>query len=131
MTKRKEVTSTKKHNESSLEKSPIKSEKKHSKNLSAATPDSLENKCIAMAMDLAAQRLADGTATSQLIVEFIKRGSKKERMEQEIMAEQKKLLVAKTEMLQSQKQIESLYADAITAMKKYRGETEVDDPILQ
>ena len=105
--------------------------KKRSKNLTAATPDSLENKCIAMAMDLAAQKLADGTATSQLIVEFIKRGSKKERMEQEIMAEQKKLLVAKTEMLQSQKQIESLYADAITAMKRYRGEVEVEDPILQ
>ena len=51
--------------------------------------------------------------------------------DEEIMAEQKKLLVAKTEMLQSQKQIESLYADAITAMKRYRGELEVDDPILQ
>lgn len=124
MAKRKEVMSTENHSEE-------KTKKKHSKNLSAATPDSLENKCIAMAMDLAAQKLADGTATSQLIVEFIKRGSKKERMEQEIMAEQKKLLVAKTEMLQSQKQIESLYADAITAMKKYRGEIEVDDPILQ
>lgn len=37
------------------------------------------------------------------------------------LEEENKLLVAKTEALQSQKHIEELYADAIAAMRSYGG----------
>ena len=39
----------------------------------ALTPESRENQMIALAMDLAEQQLRDGTASSQLITEFVKR----------------------------------------------------------
>ena len=87
----------------------------------ALTPEARENQMISLAMDLAEQQLRDGTASSQLITEFVKRGSTKAMLEKEILAEQKELMVAKTEALQSQKRIEELYANAISAMRRYNG----------
>ena len=82
---------------------------------------------IALAMDLAEQQLRDGTASSQLITEFVKRGSTKARLEKEILAEQKELMAAKTENLKSAQRIEELYADAIKAMRNYSGHGDSDE----
>ena len=93
----------------------------------ALTPESRENQMIALAMDLAEQQLRDGTASSQLITEFVKRGSTKARLEKEILAEQKELMAAKTENLRSAKRIEELYAEALNAMKSYSGNGDSDE----
>ena len=85
------------------------------------TPEAQENKMISLAMDLAEQQLRDGTASSQLITEFVKRGSTKARLEKEMMEEQKELMKAKREALESAQRIEALYADAIKAMRHYGG----------
>ena len=61
----------------------------------ALSPEARENQCIALAMDLAEKQLREGTASSQLITEFVKRGSTKAKLEQEILAEQKILLPLK------------------------------------
>ena len=84
------------------------------------TIEERENQLIGLAVDLAEQKLLDGTASNQLIVHYLKLGSTKERLEREMMEEQKKLLEAKTEALQSQKRVEELYANAIDAMRSYR-----------
>lgn len=91
------------------------------------TPESRENLCISLAMDLAEQQLRDGTASSQLITEFVKRGSTKAQLEKEILAEQKSLMVAKTEALQSAKRIEELYTNALNAMRNYAGQGDPDE----
>ena len=93
----------------------------------ALTPEARENQMIALAMDLAEQQLRDGTASSQLITEFVKRGSPKARLEKEILQEQKELMAAKTENLKSAQRIEELYADAIKAMRTYAGHGDDDD----
>lgn len=93
----------------------------------SSTTEGRENEMIALAMDLAEQQLRDGTASSQLITEFVKRGSTKARLEKEILKEQKKLMNAKTEALQSAKNIEELYAGAIKAMQKYSGHQEEEE----
>ena len=93
----------------------------------ALTPEARENQMIALAMDLAEQQLRDGTASSQLITEFVKRGSTKARLEKEILAEQKELMAAKTENLKSAQRIEELYADAIKAMRNYAGHGDSDE----
>ena len=93
----------------------------------ALTPDARENQMIALAMDLAEQQLRDGTASSQLITEFVKRGSTKTRLEKEILEEQKELMAAKTEALRSAKRIEELYEDALNAMRSYSGQGDSDD----
>ena len=82
---------------------------------------------IALANDLAEQQLRDGTASSQVITHFLKLGSSKERLEKEILEQQKELMAAKTEAIQSAKRIEELYAKAMTAMRDYSGIGSGDD----
>lgn len=93
----------------------------------ALTPEARESQMISLAMDLAEQQLRDGTASSQLITEFVKRGSTKARLEQEILEEQKELIEAKTQSLQSAQRIEELYANALDAMRNYSGQGSSDD----
>ena len=95
----------------------------------ALTPDARENQLISLAVDLAEKQLQDGTASSQVITHYLKLASSKERIEKEILVEQKKLITAKTEALQSAKRIEELYKDAISAMREYsgHGRGEIDD----
>ena len=88
----------------------------------AISPEARENQMISLAMDLAEQQLRDGTASSQLITEFVKRGSTKARLEKEILKEQKELMAAKTESIQSAKRVEELYANALNAMRRYSGQ---------
>ena len=93
----------------------------------ALTPEARENQMISLAMDLAEQQLRDGTASSQLITEFVKRGSTKARLEQEILEEQKELIEAKTQSLQSAQRIEELYENALDAMRNYSGQNNSED----
>ena len=87
----------------------------------AKSPEARENQLISLAIDLVEQRLIDGTASSQETTHFLKLASTKARIEKEILEKQKELITAKTEMFQSQKRVEELYADALTAMKTYQG----------
>ena len=94
---------------------------------SALTPEARENQLIYLATELAEKQLRDGTASSQVITHYLKLGSSKEKLEQEILMENKKLLTAKTEALQSAKRVEELYAEAITAMRRYSGNGDAED----
>lgn len=91
------------------------------------TPESVENQMISMAVDLAAQQLRDGTASSQVITHFLKLGSTREKLERERLAEENKLLRAKTKALEDQKELKALYADALKAMREYGGAGDSDE----
>lgn len=91
------------------------------KRTASKSPEARENQLISYAVDLAEKQLLDGTASSQVITHYLKLGSTKERLEKEMMQEQKKLLKAKTEALESSKKIEELYINALNAMKQYSG----------
>ena len=93
----------------------------------ALTPESRENQLIYLATDLAEKQLREGTASSQVITHYLKLGSTKEKLEREKLEEENKLLRAKTENLQSQKNVEEVYLKAIEAMKRYSGNGDVDD----
>lgn len=93
----------------------------------AITPEARENQLIALAMDRAEEQLRDGTASSQLITEFVKRGSEKNRLENEKLKKENELLKAKTESLESQKKVEELYLEALNAMRGYAGYGEKND----
>lgn len=87
----------------------------------ALTPEARENQMIALATDLAEQQLRDGTASSQIITELLKRGSQKHQYELEKLKEENELLKAKTEAIQSAAKMEELYSKAIDAMRMYSG----------
>lgn len=102
-------------------------DKRQKKLRPALTPEARENQLISLAIDAAEKQLVEGTASSQVIVHFLKLASAKERLEREKLEEENKLLKAKTEMLQSAKRVEELYANAINAMKRYQGVRDDDD----
>lgn len=89
--------------------------------LSSTTAEGRENELIAMAYDLVAERLKNGTATSAETVHFLKMGSATERLNRELTKKDLELKQAKTEALQSAKRIEELYNNAIAAMRSYAG----------
>lgn len=91
------------------------------------TVEGRENQCIALAYDLVYQRLLDGTATSQETTHFLKMGSTKERLEKQILEEERKLKQAKTEAIERDKRIEALYEQAIEAVKHYRGYSDEEE----
>ena len=93
----------------------------------ASSPEARENQLIALAVDEAEYQLRNHTASSQVITHYLKMGSTREKLEREIKIEEKKLLVAKTESLQSQKQVEELYKNALNAMRTYSGAGNSDE----
>lgn len=100
----------------------------------AMTPEARENQLISLAVDLAEQQLSDGTASAQVITHYLKLGTTRANLEKEKLERENELLRAKTESLQSQKQIDELYSKAIAAMRSYNGlepevlsEDELDD----
>ena len=110
----------------------VKSKPKYSKENQpkirpALTPEARENQLISLAVDLVEQRLLDGTASSQETTHFLKLGSMKNRLEMEKLQEENKLLQARTEALQSAKRVEELYSEAISAMRRYSGNGDLDE----
>lgn len=93
----------------------------------ALTPEAEENQCIHLAMQAAKEQLMNGTASSQVIVHFLKLGSSKEKIEKEILERQKDLITAKTDQIHSIKQTGDLYDDAVKALGVYQGNSKDDD----
>lgn len=93
----------------------------------ATSPEEREDELINLAVDLAEKQLRDGTASTQVIVHYLKLGSTRGMLEQEMLQHQTELVRAKTESLQSSKRIEELYNNALEAMRVYGGAVVEDD----
>ena len=87
----------------------------------ALTPEAREAQMVSLAIDLAEQKLLDGTANSQIIVHYLKLASSSEKKRIEKLEHENELLKAKTESLQSSQRVEELYAKALNAMRSYQG----------
>lgn len=90
----------------------------------ATTPEGREQQLIGLAMEATEKRIRDGTASAQELVHFLKAGSPTAKLERQILEKQKELLVAKTSAIQSQKRVEELYSNALSAMRAYSGDPE-------
>ena len=87
----------------------------------AMSPEAHESRMIELAMKRAEQQLEDGTASAQVIVHFLKLGTSREKIEQEKIDLEKKLLEAKVDVIESTARSEELYSRAIEAMRSYSG----------
>ena len=67
---------------------------------------------------------SEGTASSQELTYFLKKGSSKERLENEKLREEVTHLKAKTAALEAQVSNEALLEKALKAFRSYRGEYE-------
>lgn len=93
----------------------------------ALTDDAEEKQLIALARQRSLERLQNGTASAQEIVYWLKAGSSEKRTEQEIMEEQKKLLIAKTKAISDAELSAKAYTDAVKAMQSYSGVGDGDE----
>lgn len=87
----------------------------------ASDPHSREGQLINLAVDLAEKQLMEGTASSQVIVHYLRLATKEEQLKRRILSEQARLIEAKVENLESAKSTEAAYKEAIEAMKRYGG----------
>lgn len=100
------------------------------KRIPAKTKEAREQQLENLAMNLAEQKLLDGTASSQIICHFLSLATQKAELEREKLKADTKLQKAKVDAIESQKATEELYAKAILSMKRYQGiEEEVYDDI--
>ena len=93
----------------------------------ALTPEARENQMISLAVDLAEKQLQEGTASSQVITHYLKLGSMRERLEREKLAEENKLLRARTKSIEEAADMKDLYEKAIKAMQRYSGNGDNDE----
>lgn len=87
----------------------------------ASNPEARENQLISLAVDLAERQLVEGTASSQVITHYLKLGTKREKIEREILEKQRELISAKTESIKNAEKTEKMYKEALDAMKRYSG----------
>ena len=97
------------------------------KRRAASTPEAREQQLIALAVDLAEKHLIGGTASSQVILHFLKVGSIRAPIEKELLEKQRDLAAAKAESIKSGARMEELYLNAVNAMKSYSGQEEEPD----
>ena len=93
----------------------------------ATTPEGRENELVSDAMDLAANQIRNGTASSQVITHFLKLGSTRERLEQQRLEHENELTRVRIEAIESQKRVEELYMEALQAMRSYSGDLAMND----
>lgn len=87
-------------------------------------PEIREQQLISAAVDLAEQQLLDGTASAAVITHYLKLGTMREKLERERLVQENKLIDAKISTMESTKRAEELYAEVLTAMKRYNGYSE-------
>lgn len=87
----------------------------------ATTPEARENQLIGMAYDRAEQQIADGTASSQVLVHFLKLKSEREELEKERLRRQIAVLEAQREQYGSIEAQTQLYENALKAFSRYQG----------
>ena len=86
----------------------------------ARTIEGRENELIALAVEAAEEKIRNGTASSQMIVHYLKLGSTREKLEQAA-------LQAKIDEVARGQRMEELYSKAIESMKRYGRGMAMDD----
>ena len=87
----------------------------------ASSIEAKEGQLISLAMGLVEERLRNGTASPSETVHFLKLGSTKAILEKEKLEEENKMLRAKTENLQAEKEYAIEYKEVLKAIRVYNG----------
>ena len=85
----------------------------------ATNPNAQESRMINLAMKAAEEQLKNGTASSQVIVHFLKLGSIREELEREKLRNETSLLNAKKKDIESSSHNDKLLEKALEAMTTY------------
>jgi hypothetical protein len=89
----------------------------------AQTVEDRENELVKSATDLAAQQLRDGTASPSVITHFLRLGSVREQLERRKLLKENEMMDVKMAAIEASERREQEYAEAINALRRYKGET--------
>ncbi len=104
-------------------------EAKVKKKRPATSPLAKEQELASLAMDLIEQRLRDGSASNQLLAQIHRENSRKAELERAKLEEENKLLKAKTEALEREKEMSVDLKEVMDALRRYSGQSDADMPI--
>lgn len=90
------------------------------------TPEARENRIISKAMDMAEEQIDNRTASSQVLVHYLKLGTVNAQLEQEKLRRENLLLEAKVEATKKATVSAELYEGALRAFRSYSGYGDVD-----
>ena len=93
------------------------------------SPKEREDEMINLAMKTAEEQLRNGTAPPSVVVHFLKLGSTRGMIENNMLEKKSELLTAQKEKLESDKRVEELYTKALDAMRLYGGQNDDEEPI--
>lgn len=86
------------------------------------TPEGRENRNISLAMDLAEKQMMEGTASSAVIVHFLKLGTEKSKLEREKLIHENELLRVKANAIEASSHSDELTTKVLDALKRYGGD---------
>lgn len=94
----------------------------------ATTPEIREQQLVAAAVELAEKQILAGTASSQVLVHYLKLGSTRERLEQQRLTQENRLTEAKIEQIAAAARVEELYKEAMKVFTSYSGQQSLEMP---
>lgn len=100
---------------------------KSKKSIPAKTMAGRENQLINLAVNLAEEKLRNGTASSQIITTLLNLATTKHQLENERLRSDLRVAEAKIKALEAQETSSDLYAKAIEAFRKYSGVTDEEE----
>lgn len=92
----------------------------------AITPEAREQQLIAKAERLAEQWLDDGTASPAVVTHYLRLGSMKNSLEEELLKTKNELMKAQAEAVRNQANLETMFKEAVAVFTTYRGESPND-----
>lgn len=104
-----------------------KKTKTRRKKTPSRTPEGRMNQLINLAVNLAEDKLIDGTASSQIISLLLGLATTKAELELEKMKSDLRLADAKIESMQVQQKSSELYEEVVEMFKKYNGVQDEED----
>lgn len=87
----------------------------------ATSVEGREQQLMSLAIDVAEEQLLNRTASSAVIVHFLKLSTTRAELEKERLRKENLLLEAKTESIKNSAKTEELYVQALNAMRSYNG----------
>lgn len=109
-----------------------KTETEMSNNISirpALTPEAREEQMIGLAIDQAERMLLNGTAPTQVIVHYLKLGTRQYRKEIEALEKEIELKDARIKSLEGAESTRELYEEALKSFKLYSGAGSSDEDL--
>lgn len=93
----------------------------------STTFEGRENQLVNLASNLAERQLREGTASSQVIVHYLRLGTTRERLEQERLRQENELLRVKADTLEAQRHDHAVYEEALKMFRVYSGADDGED----